>query len=406
MACDWELVTNELTDQQQHPIYYSGPHIVLKVEETLFRIQPSLLCKFDTFRDMFQDATAHLKDNHEGLTDDNPITLNGIAAFEMESLLHVIQARYFIEAPSVSLDQWKAVLHLSTMWEHEKLRQLSINKIDSLKLPPLESLGLATKCRVEKWIKPAAVGLCLRPWSLSFEEGERLGFHFFAGLCNIRECCLSMQFPGAKCQRCGRIYASCSTCGSGRPPDTAHNLFRSSMLDSGSKRRCSGCAVLPPTPSLEEMREEEASKRVDSLLAAGIRPLPEKACTTNLDITGHHPTFYEGDCITYQLEQTLFRVRKVDLWHFQRLRDIFDSVVLSEGTPLVIKLSGVTELEMASTLDILEARWFDGTPSINLENWKAALQVATLWDYPALRQLAIEQIEKLKPTPMESILLA
>ncbi|KAG8921816.1 hypothetical protein FRC02_012338 [Tulasnella sp. 418] len=191
---------------QKHPVHYKDVLVILKVEETLFRAEKSLLCQFDIFRDMFESASAHLKDREEGTTDENPIVLQGLTAVEMESLLHGV--------PEVDPQQWKAVVRLATMWEHEQLRQFAIGKIDELNMSSIELFDIGTKSRVGKWLKPALVEMCLRPSPLGLDEGKRLGIRFFVELTKIREKCLTTTRIGSCCPACNRTYkGSCSSCG-------------------------------------------------------------------------------------------------------------------------------------------------------------------------------------------------
>ncbi|KAG8943066.1 hypothetical protein FRC03_002683 [Tulasnella sp. 419] len=103
-----------------------------------------------------------------------------------------------------------------------------------------------------------------------------------------------------------------------------------------------------------------------------------------------------------QVEQTLFRTQELVLRRFRGLAGLLRGKDPNE----VHILEGVTESEMAATLDILEARWFQGSPDFNFNQWKGALWVATLWNFEMLRDLSIRKIEDMKPPPLEILPLA
>ncbi|KAG8949417.1 hypothetical protein FRC03_000358 [Tulasnella sp. 419] len=387
---------DETSSGLKHATHYRSSHIIFRVEETLFRVDKSVLCQFDTFREMFEGAEAHVKDSDEGGSDDKPIVLQGVTAFEMESLLYVIEARWIESPPEVSTDQWKAALHLATMWEYEQLRQFAIEIIDGLKLPAIDTLGLAVKCRVEKWLSPASVDLCLRANSLTYEEGEVLGFRFLIALNKIRETCLSYTgYAGSNCSSCGRPrQGTCGACGL-------------SYSRNGYYCYCGHNSSTVSSNNLTPQKQAAAKSAVDALLATGLRPLPaityDKG-SDNPSISAHHPLHYSGTHVTFQVETTLFHVQETVLRQFLDLKDALDKVVSESGKMLT--LQGLTETEMATALDILDARWFKGTPSFSADQWKAVLKVAVLLYHKKLRQFSIRKIDDLKLPPLDLILLS
>ncbi|KAG8943591.1 hypothetical protein FRC03_002432 [Tulasnella sp. 419] len=217
---------------QRHPTYYKDSQVVLKVEDRLFYFDKALLCQFDTFKDMFEGATAHNHDATEGLSGDNPITLQGITAFQMESLDTVVRASWTHGEPKLELDQWKAILQLCTMWECSELRDYSIRKIEEYKLNPMDSILLAAKCRVEKWLKPAYTELCIRADPLTIEDATHLGLLLFAFLCQLREKC---RFEGpinsnGKRKKCGCNHYKTMSSPSQETVETAMNDISQSLL--------------------------------------------------------------------------------------------------------------------------------------------------------------------------------
>ncbi|KAF8270204.1 hypothetical protein EI94DRAFT_816260 [Lactarius quietus] len=77
------------------------------------------------------------------------------------------------EAYELSYEQWKSVLHLSTLWGFASLRKLALKSIK----PPTDhdQLVLARTYSVDQWVLPALTALCSRAQPLSLEEAREMG---------------------------------------------------------------------------------------------------------------------------------------------------------------------------------------------------------------------------------------
>ncbi|KAG8936147.1 hypothetical protein FRC02_004175 [Tulasnella sp. 418] len=251
----------------RHPVHYHSSAIVLQVESTLYRVDKSLLCRFQVFRDMFEGASGFIKDQSEGDTDENPIKLQGVTTFEMDTILDMFDYHCWTGPPALSLEQWKAVLHLSTMWHLPELRDLAIKNIDTLKPSPIDAILLAQKFLVQQWLKPAYVQLCARLEPLSAEEGERLGVQAFVDLAKLREKTRATP-PIYFCRSCkckGEWWCkSCSViC-------DALSAYHCRKCDSGAQFWCKGCsqycnAAYPESQDRPDLTEG-ANKVVDEFL--------------------------------------------------------------------------------------------------------------------------------------------
>ncbi|KAG8921817.1 hypothetical protein FRC02_012339 [Tulasnella sp. 418] len=127
---------------------------------------------------------------------------------------------------------------------------------------------------------------------------------------------------------------------------------------------------------------------------------------TNNELSGRHSIYYAGSYISYQVERTIFRAEEATLRQFQGLAEVLDREDAGKISDKIIMLDGVNETEMVATMDLLEARWFQGPPPFSLDQWKAVLFVTTMWKFSILRDLAIRSIEDMKPPPLDTILLA
>ncbi|KAG8940598.1 hypothetical protein FRC03_005315, partial [Tulasnella sp. 419] len=69
---------------QRHTSFYAITMIVLRVQDTLYRVDIRLLQRFQVFREMFDNAGQHNTDKREGVEDTDPIVLQGVTNFEFE----------------------------------------------------------------------------------------------------------------------------------------------------------------------------------------------------------------------------------------------------------------------------------------------------------------------------------
>ncbi|KAG9036707.1 hypothetical protein FS837_001612, partial [Tulasnella sp. UAMH 9824] len=80
----------------------------------------------------------------EGNSDETPIFLSGISAFELGSFLDATEASFLDGDPNLTFHQWAAGLHLATMWGFEDIRDKIIPKLDGTisKIDPLDRIDL------------------------------------------------------------------------------------------------------------------------------------------------------------------------------------------------------------------------------------------------------------------------
>ncbi|KAG8944130.1 hypothetical protein FRC04_002168 [Tulasnella sp. 424] len=193
----------------KHSKYGDASYLVFLVEDTLFHVPVRRLRESQYFRDMIDES--HIGTEGEGKSDEKPIGLGGITAFEMASFLDALDARFLSGNPKLDFRQWAAALHLSTMWNFEDLRNDIISHVNQTisDASPLDRIDASLKCRVEEWLHPAYQVLCERGTGLTNEEAEHLGLGRAAAIWRIRE---SRRPILSVCTNCHRAL-QCYQCG-------------------------------------------------------------------------------------------------------------------------------------------------------------------------------------------------
>ncbi|OCH91167.1 hypothetical protein OBBRIDRAFT_834423 [Obba rivulosa] len=188
--------------------------IIFKAEDTLFRVHRYFLERdSELFRGLFSCPPG--KGGAEGKTEERPVELPGVDAFEFECLLDFLyDGMYALTSPARTIQQWMALLSISSRFMFDKIRAMTINAL-SPRLDAMERIALSSQFDIPQWLKPALVDLCMREKPLSDDEGRRIGFETSLQIARARE---SFQ--------AGRSKKWCSTCTS----DQSHIPFNSSEI--------------------------------------------------------------------------------------------------------------------------------------------------------------------------------
>jgi hypothetical protein len=89
------------------------------------------------------------------------------------------------EEHSLSYEQWKSVLSLSTLWGFASLRRLALKSIDPP--TPFDQLLLARAYSVDDWVSAALTALCERTVPLSLSEARQMTVEDVVLITTVRE---------------------------------------------------------------------------------------------------------------------------------------------------------------------------------------------------------------------------
>ncbi|KAH6908499.1 hypothetical protein BKA70DRAFT_1280028 [Coprinopsis sp. MPI-PUGE-AT-0042] len=208
---------------------------MIKVEDTLFRVPKSILTKESpVFDGMFS-----VENQSEGGDDDHPIVLEGYESRDFGRLLKLLMPDPFtFSVPVLSKEEWISVLKLSTIWQMDKAKNLSIASLSGLALSPIEKIDLARKYRIPNWLREGVTSLAESFGDKTISEiADQIGWQTTALILFVRD---SVQpeppgtvstgsvatLAGAMCWYCGgaiyteRNFYKCNAkCASATPPN-------------------------------------------------------------------------------------------------------------------------------------------------------------------------------------------
>ncbi|KAI9452801.1 armadillo-type protein [Russula earlei] len=112
------------------------------------------------------------------------ISLDDVKCKDFEAFLFVLYSENFGEI-DLSYEQWKSVLHLSTLWAFPSLRKWAL----SYMMPPTphDQLLLARAYSVRDWVVPALSALCRRRAPLSLDEAIQMDIKDVVLVNTVRE---------------------------------------------------------------------------------------------------------------------------------------------------------------------------------------------------------------------------
>ncbi|KAI0697069.1 hypothetical protein C8T65DRAFT_662692 [Cerioporus squamosus] len=157
--------------------------VIFQVEGVLFKVPRRPFEQESAFKDTFSLPSPN---GEEGLTDDNPIYLEGVTEEEFRPLLWVMLRPAYGAGRVLTTENWTHVLKLSTMWSFDSIREKAIEELTRLVRAPVQRIALAREFHVPNWIEPALLSLAQAD-ALSAGDLQQLGWDTAAKLFVVRE---------------------------------------------------------------------------------------------------------------------------------------------------------------------------------------------------------------------------
>ncbi|KAG2136384.1 uncharacterized protein EDB93DRAFT_1091806 [Suillus bovinus] len=119
----------------------------------------------------------------------------------------------------------------------------------------------------------------------------------------------------------------------------------------------------------------------------------------------YHPEYYlrDGD-VTFHVEGTLFRVHR----HFFERESQFFVKEFAKAPKEGTSDFSAFRLDQVNSADFARFLWVWYSPSYRRESkpkdhWLSILELSTIWQFPEIKQLAIDELQKLNIEPVEKI---
>ncbi|KAA1470437.1 hypothetical protein DENSPDRAFT_879710 [Dentipellis sp. KUC8613] len=168
--------------------YFNDGSLVVLVETTLFRIFASTLARHSRFFAHLFESSRLPGEPSTGFSENHPLKFEDVSVADFEQLLRVLYPRDLFLPPTLTATEWVAVLRLAAQWDFPSLRQLALQQLQTLPLPPVDKIVLSREHGVRaRWTLDAYVELCERDEPLSMEEAGRLGLEVAMGVMRVRE---------------------------------------------------------------------------------------------------------------------------------------------------------------------------------------------------------------------------
>ncbi|KAF6752776.1 hypothetical protein DFP72DRAFT_440315 [Ephemerocybe angulata] len=192
---------------------YRWTLVTLKVQDKVYRVPRHGFTRYSgVFETMF---TLPQGDGPiEGRSDDNPIVLPSCTTEEFESLLSVLyQTAPQLESITLSKERWIHILKLSTFWDMEQVRRLSIKEISATNIGPIEKVQLAREFKIPNMLLEGYLEI-IRSWGevgLSLDDiGIGLGWESAARLTSLAGQYGFRDFPEVKAELFSGYCTECS----------------------------------------------------------------------------------------------------------------------------------------------------------------------------------------------------
>ncbi|CAL1703062.1 unnamed protein product [Somion occarium] len=127
----------------------------------------------------------------EGLSDQNPIRLDGISSKDFRALLKYMFPQVIdpsADSRNLLTEEWISILKLSTMWNMVDHRKSSIQNLRMrFDYDPVTRVVLAQSHGIDEWLLPAYLQPAHRKEPLSALESSRLGYETAFKIVEARE---------------------------------------------------------------------------------------------------------------------------------------------------------------------------------------------------------------------------
>ncbi|KAF9053517.1 hypothetical protein BDP27DRAFT_650524 [Rhodocollybia butyracea] len=179
------------TYPRHNTFYQEYNYRVFLVDGMLYRIPLDILAaECDIFQAMMElPQPSSDDDSEEGLSDQNPIRLDGVSRNEFEQLLRILcpPQSYRESPPQLSFLQLVSVLKLADQWCMDAVKEHVVLNIDQFDVDPVDKIVLARKFNVRSWLTPSFNRIVQRSTPLTKYDLDKLGAETLLKLVEFRD---------------------------------------------------------------------------------------------------------------------------------------------------------------------------------------------------------------------------
>ncbi|KAF8648493.1 hypothetical protein AX16_006203 [Volvariella volvacea WC 439] len=168
--------------------YMSEGDIVIKAENTLFKLPLATLHGRSPVLRTIMPPVYGGETRYLGFNDERPFILPEIKSVDFVRLLYILFPCDDKPFRSLTVDDWISILKLSTLYQMDDIRQLSIVHLDILPLEPIRKIAIWEEYHLDPaHLIPSYVELCQRLEPLTLQMTMTLGLKNFTRLAAARD---------------------------------------------------------------------------------------------------------------------------------------------------------------------------------------------------------------------------
>jgi len=177
------------TAPKHHPEYhFETGDIIFLVEKYLFCVHRHFFMRESVvFHDMLLIPSGS-ETTVEGLSDENPIVLQGVKKVHFEWMLWMFYNESYTDH-TASAEKWEAIISLADKWQFERMGDVALKAYLALPdVPPMDKIVLCRRYDTPReYLLDPYLQICTRTKSLTVEEAQAVGLETFALIAQTRE---------------------------------------------------------------------------------------------------------------------------------------------------------------------------------------------------------------------------
>ncbi|KAF9460728.1 hypothetical protein BDZ94DRAFT_1265366 [Collybia nuda] len=173
----------------KHPIYYmSGGNVVIRVQNTLFKLDLSVLHAKSSILRIIMPPVYSGKARLHGFDHNQPFVLHEVTENDFVRLLWVLYPSTHQLCQPITAEDWVSILKLSTRYQIEDVRSQAMARLHALPLDPVRKIAIWKDYHLDSaHLTSSYVALCQRKEPLTLPMTMVLGLKTFTKVAAARD---------------------------------------------------------------------------------------------------------------------------------------------------------------------------------------------------------------------------